>query len=297
MNNLKISIIIIGHNTRKPLKSLLESINKLNMSVHVFEVIYVDDGSSDFSYDFFNSYNLKFNKKSTRFSCNRGRVAATQKAIELSRGSWFLFVQSNVILSSSLLVEYAHVINSFNAKAYMGRVKYGSRDKIFNKYLNNNNRGVSKYFAGDLIHYKYLLFSNSMVRGSVFKSIQLNKKMRSYGGEELDFAFRLNARFPNMIKASPLSVVVRNNHPSLSKHCLRLFEFGKNNFFLLTDEMRLAIVPSWCLLKFTFFFKPLIYILYLVCSLLNKYNFGFLNFYIIRLQLLSSLLRGYYSGS
>ena len=49
MKNLNISIIIIGYNTSSELKKLLLSINNINASENILEVIYTDDGSRDLS--------------------------------------------------------------------------------------------------------------------------------------------------------------------------------------------------------------------------------------------------------
>jgi len=295
--NYKISIIIIGYNTCKQLKSLLFSIACLKMSEHILEVVYIDDGSTDSSFELFNTFNLEFNKNSERFSSNRGRVFATQRGIDLAIGNWYLFIQSNEVFSSNILAEYINTIEHSRAKAYVGVVTYHSLDKLFEKYLNNLNRGVVRFLSGDIIHYKYLLFGNALIHCSVFSALQLNKKLHFYGGEELEFAYRFNKIFPNMIKASPSSVVYRNNHPCLSDHCKRLFEFGQKNFRHLNFQMKLDIVVYGVFLKPFYILKLLISAIYFFCSWLNKYDLKNINFYTIRLQLLSSILRGYYSGS
>ena len=295
--NYKISIIIIGYNTYEQLKSLLFSIACLKMSEHILEVVYVDDGSTDSSFELFNTFNLRPSKKSEKFSCNRGRVFATQAGIDLAAGNWYLFVQSNEVFSSNVLVEYINTIEHSKAKAYVGVVTYHSVDKVFEKYLNNLNRGVVRFLSGDIIHYKYLLFSNALIHCSSFKVLQLNKKLRFYGGEELEFAYHFNKIFPNMIKASPSSVVYRNDHPCLSDHCNRLFEFGQKNFRLLNFQMKLDIIMYRVFLNPFYILKILINIVYFFCSWLNKYDLKNVSFYTIRLQLLSSILKGYYRGS
>ena len=59
-----LSIIIIGYNTQKELFNLLTSINSQNLDKKKqIECIYVDDGSTDFSIDCFNKFDLLFHKK------------------------------------------------------------------------------------------------------------------------------------------------------------------------------------------------------------------------------------------
>ena len=64
---MDISLIIIGRNTLDSLKSVLAAINQIKFNNNC-EVVYVDDASSDGSVNYFNSFNLKFNKKV--FSCS-----------------------------------------------------------------------------------------------------------------------------------------------------------------------------------------------------------------------------------
>ena len=136
-DNLKISIIIIGYNTAVELIELLSSLNALKGASNVVEVIYIDDGSQDSSFSIFQNFNLKFLKVGKKLDKNYGRSFATQKGINVARGLWCLFVRSNESVSSDLILEFKKAILSNAAPAYMGVVKYRSKDKKFEKYLNN----------------------------------------------------------------------------------------------------------------------------------------------------------------
>ena len=59
-NTNKISIIIIGFNTKTTLLVLLDSINNIICDTNNIEVIYIDDGSKDDSLLIFQKYNLQF---------------------------------------------------------------------------------------------------------------------------------------------------------------------------------------------------------------------------------------------
>ena len=294
--NFNISIIIIGFNTEKPLSQLLKSINTIQIN-QLIEVIYIDDGSIDSSYDLFNACQLKFSKKSYKINTNKGRAFATEKGISIAKGEWLYFIRSNEIILKNTLSEYFKVIHLKEVFAIMGVVKYQSKDKKFENYLNSNYRGISKYKNGTPVDYKYLLFNNSIIHQSIFKNIQINQALSNYGGEELEFSFRLNEQHPNKTLACPSAIVLRNNYPQLANHLNRLVEFGATNFKLLNLELKLKVISY----KFLLFpkMKLFIKITNVLCKFLYKINFRYekINYNIIRLRMLCAILKGYHSGS
>ena len=106
-NPLHISIVIIGYNTGDTLNKSLESINNLIVKNHMVEVIYVDDGSVDNSFEIFADYNLKFNKKQLKLNKNQGRSYARSEGIKIASGEWILFLNSNIIVEATLLLRYS----------------------------------------------------------------------------------------------------------------------------------------------------------------------------------------------
>ena len=238
-----VSISIIGYNTKKELNNLLCSIQRLQLKNYMqVEVVYVDDGSTDGSYEFFKTFKLKFKKICAKLSCNAGRVEATEKSFSLANHDWILSVRSNIVLNENILVQYALCVVDSPALAYMGKILYTSKDKQFEWYLNHKKRGINSIITNQHIHYKYLLFGNSLLNNHAVKKISLNKKLLKYGGEELDFANKLNTKYPNSIRACPLAVATRVSHPNLRMHCKRLYCFGKYNLKFLTKKNQCVVL-------------------------------------------------------
>ena len=299
MNNQNhISIVIIGYNTCNQLSILLKSINNQKLDNQLIEIIYIDDGSSDKSFQMFNDFITPYKKISKKFQNNRGRVEATQAGITLASGKWLFFVRSNEFLNPNTLREYSLAIESNLGFAYIGAVNYKCNDKSFLNYLNNKKRGSGLSPKGYFLHYRYLLFNNSLIHKKVFKKLSLNKNFRYYGGEELEFAFRLNENYKNKIIAWPTAIVTRTDYPTFKVHCVRLEEFGSTNFLFLNHKLKKEVIKFGFLLHKNIFIKNInILIFKVLYGLCLKSKNETINFYIIRACFLSSILKGYYSVS
>ena len=291
-NTSKISIIIIGFNTKMTLLALLDSINNILCDTNNIEVVYIDDGSKDDSLVIFQKYNLQFQKTFFKFDENRGRVLARQKGVELASNGWLLFLNSNVIVTPNIIKEYQQAIIKNKVVAIGGKIEYLSQDKKLETYLNNKNRGLNKYRQYDIMEYSYLLFGNCLIKKDVFKGVPLNLKLKYYGGEELDFSYRLSKKYFGKIIACNSALVKRINHPVLVNHCLRLEEFGEYNFPLLDQKLKQNIIKYAFLLKHNKMLLCLILILNKFSLSLYRLELG--SFVLIRASMLTAILRGYY---
>ena len=223
---------------------------------------------------------------------NSGRVVARSKGIELANYDWILFLNSNIQVNQDLIVEYIKSTSHCDALVYMGSLKYTTEDSIFCNYLNHPNRGMNYYKNHMLVDYKNVLFSNCLIKRSVFDKVNFNKNLRFYGGEELDWAYRMNKKFPNQIRASKYAIALRSNHPDFINHTKKLIEFGQFNFIELNEGLQLDIVKYKILLQsnrlFLFIFRILLKLSF------KLYRVPILNMIMIRLGLLSAILQGYY---
>ena len=294
-NSLDISIIIIGYNSQEYLLLLLESLSFVNDKNEVLEIIYVDDGSTDKSFSLFKNFKLDFSKKSYQLEKNMGRVFARQKGVALAKGKWFLFLNSNVTVDINIITNYKKTIDLKLVKAYAGSIVYQSEDIAFEKYLNHYKRGLNSCVNNECVHYKYLLFSNCLVRADVFKNIDFNFNLKYYGGEEIDFSYRLHCKYPNQVVAAKGAIVRRVNVPPLEKYLKKLFEYGNKNLHYLSPKLQKEVV------KYSFLLPPKKIPLFLFgffsfCGLcLIKIPILRRNYFVIRILLLLNIVRGFYT--
>lgn len=101
MNKPKISIIVPVYNTELYLRECIESI--LRQSFMNFEVLLVDDGSTDASGSICEDYAAKDTRIRVFHQTNQGVTAARKLGLEYARGEFICFVDSDDKITSNAL--------------------------------------------------------------------------------------------------------------------------------------------------------------------------------------------------
>ena len=96
----KLSIILPVYNVEKYLPDCLTSI--LNQTYDDFELIIIDDGSTDQSLSICKAYELKDTRIRVYSQCNAGLSAARNKGIDCSQGTYLAFVDSDDTIDSEM---------------------------------------------------------------------------------------------------------------------------------------------------------------------------------------------------
>lgn len=96
-----LSIIIPVYNSEKYLKQCLDSI--LAQASDDFEILLIDDGSTDFSGKLCDEYASRYNNIYVFHEKNRGVSAARNKGIERAQGEYVIFVDSDDWLEKNAL--------------------------------------------------------------------------------------------------------------------------------------------------------------------------------------------------
>ncbi len=98
-----ISIIIPARNEEKNLKLLLDDLKSQTLPIH--EIICVDDGSTDKSYDVAMSYGVQVIEIKEKPSDWAGKAWACQKGANMATGDLYVFLDADVRLSHSAIAK------------------------------------------------------------------------------------------------------------------------------------------------------------------------------------------------
>lgn len=172
-NEYEISIIIPVYNVEKYVKKCIDSV--LEQSFKDFEVILVNDGSTDSSAIICNKYRDKDDRISVINKKNGGLSSARNIGIEKSRGKYITFIDSDDFISKDYIKRlYYNIINNkadisicnnkrFQVEKDTNEYKVNNKTLVFNaeKCLENlYGEGWSNYVTAWGKLYRKELFNN-----------------------------------------------------------------------------------------------------------------------------------------
>lgn len=174
MNQDLFSIIIPVYNAEKYLNTCISSI--LAQTYTHYELILVDDGSTDQSSEICNRYAAQDKRINVIHQKNGGVSRARNKGIDAAKGEWICFVDSDDEVKPNWLEYYA---NNADADLLIQSIikvyPAGNTEEISvqNKYLENDERfkidssnnflnSPCKCFKTDIIRYNHLRFLEDM---------------------------------------------------------------------------------------------------------------------------------------
>lgn len=101
MSTKEVSVIIPVYNSEKYLKRCLDSV--VNQTLENFEIIIVNDGSSDNSLNILNEYKQKYSQIILLNQNNKGQAVARNRALDIAKGEYISFVDSDDFIENNML--------------------------------------------------------------------------------------------------------------------------------------------------------------------------------------------------
>jgi glycosyltransferase involved in cell wall biosynthesis len=187
-----VSVIIPTFCKRELLEPTLSSLGQQTYPAESIEVIVVDDGSDDGTFEYLRSLEMPYTLVPILHEVNKGRAAARNTAVRAATGDLIVFVDDDMRCEPDLIERHV----SFH-DAHPGVVVIGSavtapefgRSTVFS-YL--DEMGVHRLQPGSLSPARYFATNNASVeRRHLLDVGMFDEKFTSYGCEDTELAFRL----------------------------------------------------------------------------------------------------------
>ena len=136
--NNKFSIVIPFRNEEKNLNSLLNTLLDIEYKNNDFEVIFVDDESTDKSRDLISSVlkdsSIDFSIIDNERFSNSPKKDAITKALKIAKYNWIVTTDSDCYLPESWLLTFNNFINSKHPKMIVAPVTFTSNGSFFEEF-------------------------------------------------------------------------------------------------------------------------------------------------------------------
>ena len=128
--NYELSIIIACRNEISNLPTLLESIE--NQSFKPSEVIFVDDNSTDETYNFLLNYSQKYNYIKVIKNTGKGKKSALIEASKIAQSEYLIFTDADCTLNKDYLYLAHQYLSNHNSDMLLGAVDILDEKGVFN---------------------------------------------------------------------------------------------------------------------------------------------------------------------
>lgn len=274
------SVIIPTYNRQEKLKKTLKTLEGQTLSKDNFEIIVVDDGSSDETGDLLERFKkntfLNFNYFTQK---NQGAGQARNLGVTKANGSIIFFCGDDTFLDKDLLAIHQAYHQKNKNIAVLGIVLWDDSEKVndfmhyiapagaqfhYNTIRDFNNAGFNHFYT-----------SNISLEKKWFDSEQFDPIFNAafMAFEDIDLGLRLEKRGLRII-FEPRAKVFHSHYYQPESFHKRMFRVGRNIIIFLDkfkQDKRSYYLLKWKYMPFSFFIKGT-RIFHLFSHLLSKSN-------------------------
>ena len=227
MNNELISIIVPIYNTEKYLHECLDSI--LNQSYTNFEVLLINDGSTDSSGTICQEY-VERDSRFRYFEKDNGGVASARNlGLERSEGTYITFIDSDDWVEFNYLEVLYTALKENDTDVAISTYKRFAQDGVFylrsyskenDEFLNIGKRNRNSFLEilpklGELDHSFYSI-SSKLIKREIIGNLLFDEQV-SYA-EDLNFFFRLYLGVESVVYVRDYTYIYRTHDASTSQN-------------------------------------------------------------------------------
>lgn len=256
---MKISVVIPTHNRQKILTQCLQALFEQDLKKSEYEIIVVDDGSSDETEDLLK----KMQEKSpVDFSFyrqkNSGQGVARNCGIAQARGEIILLIGDDIIATHQLLREHLcmHERHPEESAAVLGFITWHPKLSItpLMKFMERGGAIFGRFgghqFAFDLLEgkehadYRFFYTSNISLKRSVLVQHKFDPWFSGYGFEDIELGYRLTQKMGLNIYYEPMAIAYHDHPMNTNQFEQRMKDIGRSVASISKKYPELALAPS-----------------------------------------------------
>jgi glycosyltransferase involved in cell wall biosynthesis len=246
------SIVIPTYNRRELLSHALVCLARQTYPAEQFEVVVADDGSADGTEEFLAAASFPFTLRSVCHKNNRGRAAARNSALAVTRGDLIIFLDDDMEVAPGFVAAHlaAHRREAAAVAVVGNAVTHPALPvTTLNRYLDHT--GVHRLSNLAPVPFRYFNSNNASVAMHVLKSIGFfNELFREYGGEDTEMGYRL-CRYGATFRYAPDALSYHLGIKTIDELCRQLHTYGATGLYAMYRQdpayrqaLRLTVIES-----------------------------------------------------
>lgn len=246
---MKISIIVPTHNRFEILKKCMKSLHQQSFDKDLYEVIVIDDGSTDetskLREKIFSPFD--FNAKYF-FQSSKGPAAARNYGIRSSKGELLIFIGDDIILTHDFINAHFHEHEKHPDSyfAVIGKTVWDQTLHItkFMKHLENGIQFDFNHLNNKNISFKHCYTSNISVKKKIIMENNLffDEKLPYAAYEDIEWGYRLHKK-SIQFRFLPEATAFHHHPVTFDSYKKRMFLAGKALAYLYKLHPQIGFNP------------------------------------------------------
>jgi glycosyltransferase involved in cell wall biosynthesis len=255
---MQISVVIPTYNREKTLKECLKALFRQDLPQHDFEIIVVDDGSTDGTKEIVRKAaeinpNVHYLQQK-----NSGQGIARNHGIAKAQGKVIVMIGDDIIASPNLLTEHLrwHLKYSAENSAVLGFTEWHPKLTLtpFMKWLTNGS-SILGMFGGhqfayeklvnrETADYNFFYTSNISLKRSLLERFRFDPKFSGYGWEDIELGYRLQKEAGLKLHYNRNAVAYHDHAMDEKGLKMRMRNIGKSAWIIHEKYPELKKVPG-----------------------------------------------------
>lgn len=235
---LTVSIIVPVYNGENTINECLESLLSLNYPSNCYDIIVVENGSTDRTTEIVQQYPVNL-----LHSAQRGPAAARNVGINASNSEIVVFTDADCIADRDWLIELVKEYDDPDVGGVGGCIEaYPRQNRNPVELFSDNNSPLINYVSGDNEYLPHLYTANASYRRKLVNQVG-GFDPALFSAEDVDLAWRVQLETGYKISYAPKAVIFHQHRTTLKGLSRQYRQYGFGEILLDTMYQNYANYP------------------------------------------------------
>lgn len=245
-----LSVIIPTFNRRKQLENCLNLLRKQSLAQNAYEVIVVNDGSTDDTEDFLNEVSGTWSQLTVIHKENEGQGIARNFGLTHTKGQITMFIGDDIYAAEDFLEQHSkfHKENPELEAACLGLTEWYPEITLnsFMKWLTHGGPQFAyhKLEPGKKAAFWFFYSSNISIKTELLLKQAFDPDFKGYGWEDIELGYRLEKEEGLKLIYSPNAIAYHDHFMEEESLKNRMIKIGENAHIFQKKCPKLKIIPS-----------------------------------------------------